>query len=299
MLTWTDAGAVQRPTTLQMRVQRAYPGRVRAGAPVPTRTMTPDELLGNLRFFTEDMRGPRTAPCTTLVLSGVGVASRADLPALMDQARDWGVSTVVLHAGAEDLEGFDADRFSGRVDRMVVPVQPSRGGAALQQGRRVIRICQDLGIRVTASTQLSALAVPKLETVGRVIGAAGPESAVFTYPFPIAGNTSSEVPGVRATVEGLARIVPALERAGTRVDLKGLPACYLGELATRLRRTTNRWYVDADHQCAEGLMFFPDVVAFTKSEACRFCPADGRCDGFFATYLRRSGFPDLAPVPGD
>jgi hypothetical protein len=152
---------------------------------------------------------------------------------------------------------------------------------------------------VTASTQLSARVVPQLDTVGRVITAAGPESAVFTYPFPISGNTASEVPGVRATVQALARIVPGLERSGLRVDLKGLPACYLGNLAGRLRKTSNRWYVDADHQGIEALMFFPDVVAFTKTDACRFCEADGSCDGFFATYLRRSGFPDLVPLKSD
>ncbi len=297
MLTWTASGAVQRPTTLQVRVQRAYPGRIRAGAPVPTRSMSPGELVANVRHFTVEMTGPRKVPCTTLVLSGVGVASRADIPDLMDQARGWGVTSLVLHAGAEDLEGFDAERFAGRVNRIVVPVQPGGGGATLQQSRQVIRACQKQDIQVTTSTQLSALAVPQLQTVGRVIAAAGPASAVFTYPFPIAGNTASEVPGVRATVHALERIVPGLERAGLRVDLKGLPACYLGGLAGRLRRTSNRWYVDAEHQASEALMFFPDVVAFTKVEACRFCASDGRCDGFFATYLRRSGFPPLSAIP--
>ncbi len=299
MLTWTAAGSVQRPTTLQIRVQRAYPGRIRAGAPVPTRSMTPDELIANLRYFTEEMRGPRTAPCTTVVLSGVGVACRADVPALLDRARDWGVTGLILHAGTEDLERFDAARFAGRVDRIVVPLQPGPGGGVLQHGRRVIRACQERGLAVTASTQLSALAIPQLPAVGRLLSAAGPESVVFTYPFPIAGNTSSEVPGVRATVAALARVVPGLEREGLRVDLKGLPACYLGPLASRLRRTSNRFYVDAEHQCVDALMFFPDVVAFTKVEACRFCDADGCCDGFFATYLRRSGFPALEPLQGE
>ena len=296
MLTWTAAGAVQCPTTLQIRVQRAYPGRVRAGAPVPTRSMDPVELRQNLEHFTEGMKGPRTRPCTTLVLSGVGVASREDVPELIDRARAWGVGTVVLHAGVEDLESFDASRFEGRVHRMVVPVQPGRGGAALQHGRRVIAASQEHGMVVTASTQLTALAVPRLETVGRVIRSVGPSSAVFTYPFPISGNTASEVPGVRAPVQALERVVGPLETAGLQVDLKGLPICYLGALARRVRRTSNRWYVDADHQCGDALMFFPDVVAFTKTEACRFCSADASCDGFFATYLRRSGFPPLRSV---
>jgi len=299
VLTWTASGAVQRPTTLQIRVQRAYPGRIRAGAPVPTRSMTPGELIANLDHFTRAMRGPRTTPCTTVVLSGVGVASRADVPELIDRARGAGVDRVILHAGTEDLERFEPERFAGRVDRIVVPVQPGPGGGVLQQGRRVIRACHEQGLAVTASTQLSALAIPQLPAVGRVLAAAEPESVVFTYPFPIAGNTASEVPGVRATVQALGRVVPALERAGVRVDLKGLPACYLGDLASRLRRTSNRFYVDADHQCDDALRFFPDVVAFTKTEDCRFCAADSRCDGFFATYLRRSGFPALAPLSQD
>jgi hypothetical protein len=54
--------------------------------------------------------------------------------------------------------------------------------------------------------------------------------------------------------------------------------------------------VDADHQCDEALLFFPDVVAFHKDEVCRFCPGDSACDGFFATYLRRAGFPPLRPL---
>jgi hypothetical protein len=51
--------------------------------------------------------------------------------------------------------------------------------------------------------------------------------------------------------------------------------------------------VDADHQLDEALLFYPDVVAFTKTDVCRFCSADSTCDGFFATYLRRDGFPAL------
>ena len=51
MLTWTGSGAVERPRVVQIRVQRSYPGRVRAGAPVPTRSMTCEEVLANVRYF--------------------------------------------------------------------------------------------------------------------------------------------------------------------------------------------------------------------------------------------------------
>ena len=124
MISWTPEGAVERPVMVQIRVQRAFPGRIRAGAPVPTRSMTQRELLANLHFFTVDMAGPRSRPCTKLVLSGVGVANRAETPELLDQARNWGIENVVLHLGSEDLEDFDSSRFEGLVDAVVVPVQP-------------------------------------------------------------------------------------------------------------------------------------------------------------------------------
>lgn len=54
--------------------------------------------------------------------------------------------------------------------------------------------------------------------------------------------------------------------------------------------------MDADHQQSKALLFFPDVVAFHKDEACRFCRLDTSCDGFFAAYLRRPGFKPLEPV---
>ena len=96
MITWTPEGAVERPVMVQIRVQRAYPGRIRAGAPVPTRSMTQRELLANLRYFSVDMAGPRSRPCTKLVLSGVGVANRPQSPELLTQARAWGVQSLSL-----------------------------------------------------------------------------------------------------------------------------------------------------------------------------------------------------------
>lgn len=296
MLTWTSAGAVPHPTLLQLRVQRSYPGRVRAGAPVPTRSMSAEEILSNLIYFTEGMRGGRARPCDGLVLSGVGVATREDVLGHLDAARGLGILRRVLHAGPEDLEAFVAERFRDRVEQVVVPVQPGSAGGALVAGARVIRECRDAGIAVAANTVLSTLAVPELPVVARALAVAAPTTATFTFPFPIAGNTSTEVPGIASVLAALGGAVPVLERAGVRVEVKGLPACYLGRHASLLRRSRNRWYVDADHQREQALRFFPDVAAFTKLEVCRFCAADGMCDGFFATYLRRPGFPPLAAV---
>ncbi|HJN75250.1 MAG TPA: hypothetical protein QGF58_15080 [Myxococcota bacterium] len=295
MLTWTTAGAVERPTRVQIRVQRAYPGRVRAGAPVPTRSMTEAEIRDNLRFFTEGLSGPRSKPCRVLVLSGVGVAARPDTPEVLEAARGLGLRHVTLHVGVEDLEGLDVGRLAGVVDTLVVPVQPGPTGA-VRLGAMALRACRDAGIDVVANTVLSENALPSLQPAARAIARAGPRSATFTYPFPISGNTSSEVPRIAAVIAALGPAVGELERGGVSVTIKGLPACYLGEMSRLCTRSANRWYVDADHQREDAILFFPGVVRFHKGEACRFCSLDSACDGFFATYLRRPGFPALSPV---
>jgi hypothetical protein len=85
----------------------------------------------------------------------------------------------------------------------------------------------------------------------------------------------------------VARIV-AVEDAleGLPWTIKGLPACVLPEgLRGRIGRTSNRWYVDAERQRDRALLFVPDVLAFAKREACRFCDLDARCDGVAERWL--------------
>ena len=118
----------------------------------------------------------------------------------------------------------------------------------------------------------------------------------FTYPFPINGNEATTAPSPIRVVAALGPALSTLDQAHVEARIKGLPACHLGTDAQRLGKTSNRFYVDADHQMDQALVFFPDVVSFFKDDACRFCSANDACDGFFATYLRRPGFPPLSPI---
>ncbi len=310
MLSWTGAGAVQRPEVLQIRLQRTYPGRVRAGAPVPTREMATAEVLENLRWFTT--AGSRGLPIRALVLSGVGAASRPDLGQICGAARGLGVERITLHAGVEDLEGMrgaggdlpGGEQAGGEqaggdlpvppVDRLILPLAAGDAGAALSTGAEVLWRLQ-AQVEVSVSCTLSAANLPMLEAIARVLLRTQTRMVSFTYPFPVDGSVAAEVPPPAAVMAALGRVLPGLMAAGVQVDIKGLPRCYLGPWAACARRTGNRWYVDADHQTAGALLFFPDVVAFFKGEDCRFCTADAACDGFFATYLRRPGFPELRP----
>ena len=259
--------------------------------------MSCDELEANLRFFTEGMVGPRTTPCTGLVLSGVGVASRSDIPEAIELARALGINHVVLHAGGEDVLGVSPERFKGKVDTLVLPVQPESGQVA--SVTRVIERAKAAGLAVAANTVLTSKALNALGPAARVLARSGADSLTFTYPFPINGNEATTAPNPTRAMSALRAVLPVLDRAGIRVQIKGLPACHLGQEAQRLAKTHNRYYVDADHQTSDALMFFPDVVRFHKSDACRFCTADAACDGFFATYLRRAGFPPLKPIEAE
>lgn len=290
MLTFTGSGAVERPTVLQIRVQRSYPGRVRAGAPVPTRSMTAAEVMENVAFFRAG--GPRALPVSGLVLSGVGVAGRGDLPEIVGHAREHGISRITLHAGVEDLTGFVP---TPGVDLVTLPLQPSESADALTAAVEALARCKLAGLNASSNTVMDGASLPYLTAIARAAVAAGVVGHTFTFPFPVDGGASEVVPAPRA-VAALSGAVEVLKRGGVPCAIKGLPACYLGELGPTLRKSGNRWYVDADRQLGAALLFFPDVVAFYKAEGCRFCSADGRCDGFFAGYLRRPGFAPLEPL---
>lgn len=293
MLRWTAAGAVASPTTVQIRASLAHAGHARAGAPQPTRDLSADELLANLLHFTAGMRTPRTRPCTTLVLSGQGVGARSDLVALLPRARAEGVHRVVLHASAEELTtGLPTTRWA-LVDQLVVPLQP---GADLGRLKRAVDTIRAEGGQVATHTLLDAPALDRLPEVVAVLDGPADGPHTFTYPFPTGPRAIAETPPAAVAVAALRAALPLLLARGVPVAVKGLPACYLGPLASTLRRTGNRWYVDADHQLDRALLFFPDVVAFHKGEACRFCAASDACDGFFRAWLDRPGAQPLHPV---
>ena len=292
MLRWTAAGAVAAPTTVQIRVQRRYPGRVRAGAPAPTRSMSPAELLKNIVHFTDGMRGPRTSPCTGLVLSGGGVATRTDLSQALTQARSRGISHIVLHISDGDLEPGLISPLAGMVDTLVLPFQPDGNADAAGE---VFREARTHGVKVTTNTVLRATALQDLrQTIVRLVDL-GPDAVTLTHPFPT-GASAEDLAPLEEVLGALDDVVPLLDAAGVQTRLKGLPACHLGPHAARLGRTANRWYVDADHQCARALLFLPDVLSFHKDDACRFCSADPNCDGSFAQWLARPGARALEPM---
>ncbi|MDP2312618.1 MAG: hypothetical protein Q8P41_06910 [Pseudomonadota bacterium] len=289
MLAWTPAGAVPRPRTLQLRLHRAYPDRVAAGAPPPSRGLSTEEVAANLRWFTAV--SPRGLPVDALVVSGQGVAARPDLSELVGLARSLGVRRVILHVGVEDLGGLVP--IAG-IDRYVLPVRLGPEGAEAVALAAAFAGARAAGAPVDANVSLARTALPFVPAAAGIARDGGAATVTFTYPFPTGGPEAP--PTVPEALAVLADAVPIVVGEGIGVAIKGLPACWLGRYAPYLRKSANRWYVDADHQLGAALLFFPGVVAFAKADACRFCAADAGCDGFLPAWGGQPGNPPIRPV---
>jgi hypothetical protein len=295
MLKWTSFGAVETPTLLQIRVQRSLSGRVRAGAPSPSRALSTEEVLANLSYFTEEMKGPRTHPVNRLVLSGIGVAKRGDLGDIVSAADSFGCKQTTLHVGVDEVARF-LPVSSHSITTVVIPVLSGARTAWSKQLKEAVSLterCNHAGVKVAINCTLSSMSIGAMDTLVATMQSTPPASLSLTFPFP--SNQMAALPSFEGALKTLQRAVPILEELGIRVGIKGLPPCFLGDLSRCCWRSSNRWYVDSEHQLDEALLFFPDVVNFTKVENCRFCKFDSQCDGFFSAYISSGRFPRMEP----
>lgn len=269
MLTFTGAGVVATPTTVQVRVAPEAFGLVRAHE-APARALTDAEVVDNVRHLTEGQRGPRAHPCDALVLSGVPADRIGGMAEVITRARGWGIRHVTLHTSAEvvprDL-GLDA----------VGVVVRCPGDAARLRAWPVARRTAILLLDDSAMFDACLGALDGLDAVA------------VTWPFPPATPLPLAQVGPRLDV------VAAVRGAADWV-IKGLPACLVGPHAARVRRSRNRFLVDADHQLGAARLFFPDVVRWAKTDSCRFCARDGTCDGVVRAWLEGGLVGRLQPV---
>lgn len=290
MIRWTRAGAVSEPETLQVRVGSEPPGRVDAGAPTPSRDLRSDEILENVRHFTGGRRGPRTRPCGTLVLTALPVNDPDRMAAIADvagQARSMGMERLVLHAGAS---GVDAARIAvgalgARADVVVMRVGTPEEASFVPAGAHAVVVLD----RSTSG---------RLAAIGEALARARPGRVVLTWPL-----AGVDVPPATEAAAVARPVLDRLTAAGISAGVKGIPLCTLAPgpapleaWEARVWRSTNRFYVDADHQLDDALVFFPDVVRFSKTDSCRFCAAVHRCDGVVETWLRQGLAGPLVPL---
>lgn len=291
MLRWTPAGAVSAPTIVQIRAQQAFPGRIRVGAPDPSRSLSPEELEANLRYFTHGLRGPRTQACNGLILSGHGILGRVDLPMQLRTGRELGIRSIVLHIGPEDLVHFEPSPLRPWVDHFVI-----RLGGDLEETQQVMRRSMAHGLALRLVLALDAETLSVLDHLIPLVLQNKPAAIQLSAPFP-GGSPPIPIGELQAAVAHILRRIPK----EIPIALKGLPPCLvptevLGMRSNVFGRTRNRWYVDAQHQQDQALLFVPEVLNFHKADSCRWCPADPNCDGYFESWLATDRTIDLVPL---
>ena len=282
MLRFTAAGAVSAPDTLQVRTTPRNAGAILAGAPVPSARLDAAALASNLRYFTEE-RGPRERAVTGLVLSGDGLLDDAAMVRVVAGAAALGVTRVTRHVVAGEGERLRRSALLPLLTSVAVPLTSELAWAdlaVLLGGKQ----------HVAASLLLDASTIGRLDALIQRIIRLRPDRVVLTWPL------FGEPPPLAAVAAQAARqALQQLDAAGIHSGVKGLAACHLGR-ADRLWRSANRWYVDADHQRASALLFFPDVVRYHKADVCRFCPADADCEGVPVRWWREGRAGALTPL---
>lgn len=141
---------------------------------------------------------------------------------------------------------------------------------------------------------LSLDVLDRLADLTRALIEHHPPQVVLAWPLPGAGV---RVPSVDDALRRGTTASQELSDAGIAARLTGLPAC-LDRRPVPLHRTRNRFYVDADHQLDDALLFFPDIVEFAKPDTCRSCTETAWCDGIARHWLDRGvvGIPQpIAP----
>jgi hypothetical protein len=279
MLSWTSKGAVSSPAVLQIRMNSAIGGLVAAGAPSPSRAVTLDEFYENLAYFSL-RRGSRAVPIERLVLSGI--AEDTPVGSLIEAAQKVGVTHTTLHLSAPVASQLGNE--IGHANAVVIPIFNASDVATLWA------VPSDIfRIAVLQVTQRTAWEKHNLLAC---LERTPPDLIVITWPYVGEGLESlstDQVVDVRKAYERLAQ-------TAARVVIKGMPACivdFCDEVGTK---SSNRWYVDSDHQQEEAILFFPNVVRFSKAEACRFCAITSLCDGVPTRWASPSTMRACTPI---
>ena len=286
MIRWTPQGVVAYPRAVQIRLNLNHPQRIPGKAPTPTRTLTPTELEDNLRYFTSGLDGPRSRPCTSLILSGMTESFVQYVLDRIEHLKGLGLSKLILHL---DQHFIEATQQIGQTQALEVRrICSIKSISALQYLITEPHLDLELSIILNHEIIESWADVMLLLHKWR-----GP-LINFHYPYPSREGPPS------LSLERIKSCLQECQRHCThfRIHVKGLPICYLHPLQFSYRQTGNRWYVDSDHQRENALLFLPNVLQFHKTDACRFCHVDAQCDGFFLQYLQQGQYPPLKP-PSD
>lgn len=241
------------------------------GAPTPTRALAEHEVTANIEHFRRP--GPRGFPVRNVTLSGLPLSW--ELRDVVDTALALGIERVVAH------------------------VEPGRRVAA-PGVERVVVVRTEPEAR-TVEDEPTAVSIPLEGPVLAELPAILPSlrsvpTVTLVWPYP-GGPRPAPVEDVREALLACRAMLRTLPWG-----IKGLPYCTLRglepelSLEGRIWPTSNRYYVDADHQRERALLLRPDLLQLAKMDSCRFCKVDQRCDGAASEWLQAGLTGGLSPV---
>ncbi len=269
MLRWTAAGAVTFPETLQLRLAKQHPDRIQVGAPRPSKQLSIAAVEENFHYFCKTLDSTRTKPCSALTLTGLQDETEASLTEIDTLIRQYSFSYVTCHI---DIKSQSIIHKLSSLNRISVAIQNPR-----QLDQYQFSLFAPHQLRFTIVLNRSNL--QSLRSIYQALQPYSDSHIHFLYPFPLSKTIIQNAPSPVA-------LEAALQELPDEISVSGIPPCLTKR--ANLKQTSNRWYVDADHQKEKALLFFPDLLRYYKSDSCRFCKLNTQCDGFFRQYLTES-----------
>ena len=268
MISWTASGLVRTPNTVQIRCNSDTPKELKAGAPQPSRALSIQELRDNLEYFRFGLDTPRTIPCTSLTLSGLN----GDDWQRLETVQLFPFQYITLHANPESINWTELEQYKDSFQRLSIPLNCQTHELNIPEWA-----ISKTTIVISLEEGLDTWLPMTIEKSNRE----GWNPFVFLYPFPL--NRQSSPLSPQQAIE----ILEQLAQNCTKTPIiKGLPYCLAKTKYNLFAKTSNRWYVDAQHQKEKALLFFPDVSCYYKDDQCRSCRHNEECDGFFLEYLK-------------
>lgn len=147
-----------------------------------------------------------------------------------------------------------------------------------------IQNLQEASIPVRTNTVILKDNYRFLPEISQVIRSLGVSKALFTLPF-FAGATDDQVDAFvpedfASLKEYLAQALNALQSAGIKVFLQGLPPCKLDEFKDLREVDPDRAFVDSEHQLENHTFLFSKVLGYTQNQTCEPCHYRGECWGY-------------------
>lgn len=286
MIHWTTSGAVATPKTVQIRLSTLNHRSLNVGLKVPERHLTIEEFETNLQYFQQGLDTPRSIPCTSLTLSGLPLKPEPYFDVL-EQRSSFHFTT--LHLGSE-VSWETLKPHQSLFDRLVLSVGPFIDKLDL---RSIPKWARDK-VHCIVSLTGNAMALEQWLEQFLPWVFAHQIPVTFSHPFPLSPVKPLSPSSIVALFQWLSPLLKDHSSSkNATIQVKGIPPCLIPSLhkhSTNVHissKTSNRWYVDADHQCDNALLFFPALLQFHKDDQCRFCTLNTQCDGFFLTYLKQ------------